>query len=115
MEDVLDRIQEKEDRRSRLARQGWTRAKVIQRAAECAGLKASQVRGASKGPSQSKARALACKWLVEDLGQTTVAVGRVLRIRQTTASACVARGREIEAREGIRLEGQRSGSSRRKW
>lgn len=62
--------------------------------------------GKAKRRGISWARALACKWLVEDLGMLTVQVARMLRISQPAVSQCVVRGRHLDRELGERLEGK---------
>ena len=50
---------------------------------------------------------MACKWMVEDLGRTTVEVSRFLRIGQPAVVGCVKRGRELEKTLRVRLEGSK--------
>jgi REP element-mobilizing transposase RayT len=106
---ALDLAEEREDRRDALARAGWTDARVIQRAAKVAGTQPRFLRGGSKVPEHGRGRALACKWLVEDLGKTTVEVGRKLRIDQSTVVKACRRGRELELELRVRLEEGKTG------
>jgi len=98
--------QEREARRSRLLRDGWTPPRVVARAAEVCGVSPDQVYGAGKRPAQVRARALACKWLIEDMGLAGAAVARLLRISQPTVSQQAARGRMLASKLGHRLEEQ---------
>ena len=105
---VLAEVKERDDRRSRLKRMGWTTAKVLARAGDVVGIKGRMIRGAGKEPRQSRGRALASKWLVEDLGRTTVEVGRELRVSQPAVVGAMRRGRILEKDLGVRLEGKGS-------
>jgi REP element-mobilizing transposase RayT len=96
--------QELEARRSVLRRDGWTPPRVIARAAEVCGVSPDAVYGAGKRPGQVRARALACKWLIEDLGISGAKVARSLRIAQSTVSEQAARGRVLASQLGHRLE-----------
>jgi hypothetical protein len=53
--------QEREARRSRLRRDGWTPPRVVDRAAEVCGVSPDQVYGPGKRPAQVRGRALASK------------------------------------------------------
>jgi len=101
---ALEAEQDREERRSRLRREGWTPARVIARAGEVYGIGEDMVYGAGKKPAQVRARALACKWLVDDLGLSGAAVGRLLRVSQPTVSQQAARGRGLATELGHRLE-----------
>ena len=96
--------QNEEARRSRLRRGGWTPARVIRRAAQVCGVEEDAVYGHGKRVSQTRARALACKWLVEDLGLSGAETARMLRISQSAVSRQVAHGHTIASDIGHRLE-----------
>ncbi len=106
VEQVLRAVEEREQRTSRLKRQGWKPARVIERAAAVLGIRADEVYGNGKRRAQSRARSLACKWLVEDLGMQTVQVARLLRMTQPGVSISVVRGRRLAGALGQRLEGR---------
>jgi putative transposase len=103
VERVLKESGEWEEERSR-KRRSLGVGQVIARAAKHAGIDAGIVKGAGKVPAQCRARALACYWLVESLGMPEVAVARHLQITQPAVSRNVMRGKEIAARERIKLE-----------
>lgn len=104
IEKMLEKAEEDEDRRQRLKRTGWTLPRVVARAAKAMDLKPGDVRGPSKEPRRSRARALASKWAVEDLGLTTVTVSRYLRVTQPAVTGAVHRGRTLEKELHVRLE-----------
>jgi REP element-mobilizing transposase RayT len=105
--DFVERIMKKaegwEDERSKKRRK-WSVAEVIARAARHAGIETSKVKGGSKIPAQCRARALACYWLVEDLGLPVVAAAKHLDISQPAVSKAVLRGKQIAESEGLKLE-----------
>lgn len=103
--DVLEEAEKTEERRSRLRRKGWNFRRVLDRAAKLEGLKTEDVLGNSKERGKSRARALVCKWMVDDLGYPTVKVARSLGLVQSAVTQSVARGRELERSRKIRLEG----------
>ncbi len=103
---VFREAKEKERRWSWLRREGWSPGRVIARAAELAGIKADEVYGSGKHPKQCRARGLVCKWLVEDLGYTTVEVSNILRITQPAVSVNVRRGHDLSGQLKVRLEGK---------
>lgn len=58
----------------------------------------------SKRPEVVKARSMACKWLVEDMGISGIKVSRMLGISNPTVSRCVLRGKELEQELSVKLE-----------
>jgi hypothetical protein len=103
VERALENEGEGERWQSKLRRNGLKAESVVANAAEIAGIKPEDVKGGGKRPKQCLARALACKWLVEDLGERGVAVAKMLGITQPAVSANVRKGREIEEERGVHL------------
>jgi REP element-mobilizing transposase RayT len=107
--DFVERIMKKaegwEEERSKKRRK-WTAGEVIARAARQAGIEVSKVRGASKIPVRCRARALACYWLVEELGLPDVAVARHLEITPSAVSKNVPRGRDMIEKEKLKLSAE---------
>jgi len=101
---VLKEAGERERWRSKMAGK-WTPEKVIERAAKVAGIKVVELKGSGKRPAQCKARLLACKWLVLDLGISETLVAGLLGITQPAVSKAVIRGKAAEGTRGIHLEG----------
>src|ERR1043166_8757417 len=58
----------REARQSQLRRDGWTPARIIDQAARVVGVTQDEIYGGGKRPSQVRGRALAAKWLVDDMG-----------------------------------------------
>lgn len=104
IQEALEQSGDVEVRRSRLQRLGWTPVRVVARAAEVCGLAEDQVYGAGKRERQVRARALSCKWLIDDLGVSGAEVAKVLRISQPTVSQSLERGRMVAGELGFRLE-----------
>ena len=102
----MKKVEDRAYRRIRLKRRGVTPAIVVRRAARIAGVEASRIRGASKVPKISLGRSLACKWLVEDLGLKAVEAAKVLRITQPAVSNAIKRGKILESKLSVRLEGR---------
>lgn len=103
---ALKAADERETRTRRLRREGWTFDRVLARAAGAVGLKPGDLRGNGKRRPQSAGRALACKWLADDLGMTVTEAARRLRITQPAASLCVAKGRALERERRVPLDGE---------
>lgn len=108
IQNVMKKSQDSKDRREKLKRKGWTSGRIIVRAEAVCGVKKGKLRGSSKVPSISRARSLACKWMVDDLGMTTVAAAHRLRIIQSAVSHKLPQGRRLEKELGVRLEGKPS-------
>jgi len=104
VERVLKEVGERERWRSKMVSKGWTVERVIERAAKMAGIKIAEIKGSGKRPVQCKARYMACKWLVVDLGKSEVEVAGLLGITQPGVSACVRKGQELEKNGGSRFE-----------
>ena len=103
VEEALKKSGETERWHSKLASSGLKTGDVLGRAAKIAGLTVREVAGNGKRPPQCLARTLACKWLVDDLGQKEVAVARLLGITQPAVSANVLRGRIAEQERRLKL------------
>lgn len=99
---VIEQSGIEERRRHRMARR-TTPAAVIARAGKVTGVAAGSVKGVSKKPERVRARSLACKWLVEDMGMRGVSVAKVLGLTPAAVSKCVERGRSIEAALGAKF------------
>ena len=104
IEKVLKAVTENERWRSKMQGHGWTPDRVIEEAAKQFGITVDAVKGNGKKPLQCRARNLACKWLVDGIGETEVEVSRLLGITQTTVSGCVRKGRLLEKKGGYKLE-----------
>ncbi len=100
---TLKAAEEREKKRTRLRRQGWDVERIILEAAKAAGIQPRELSGNRKTVTLCLARALACKWLVEDLGVPAAAVARRLGISHTTAQDCAKRGRALEPARGLAL------------
>ena len=101
--EVIRKSGQKEKRSARLRRLGWDIDRVVGRASEVVGVAPSLVRGSSKNRVVSRARALACKWLVKDLGYRGIDVARSMEITPGAISVLVARGEDVEDEEKVVL------------
>lgn len=100
--EVLRRVQQRDRRRMGLRRRMDPRG-VIARAAETLRVDVGRVYARDRRRDAVRARFLACKWLVEDMGVTASAVAEMLKI--TVAAVChgVMRGRQVESEEQVRI------------
>lgn len=104
VESVLEHAAEQESRTSRLQRTGWDFESVLAKAAEAAGVEKEELFQAARGNARSRARALLCKWLIDDLKYTQTSIGEKLKISQSTVSKLVKRGRTVEKEMNVELE-----------
>jgi hypothetical protein len=77
---------------------------VVKRAAKIIGVKPGCVYARDRRGKPARARFLACKWLVEDLGVSVSGVARMLRITPAAVSHDVARGRQVEKEYKAKLK-----------
>lgn len=99
---VLREVEHRDRRKMDLRRRIPPR-EAVARAAREAGVEVRRVYGRDRSRGPAKARALACKWLVEDLGVRVSSAAKLLGV--TPAAICygVIRGRKIEKETGVRL------------
>lgn len=76
---------------------------AIEHASRIVGVPTENLKGRSKQRNVSKGRALACKWLVKDLGLTGVEAGEHLGITSAAVSNLVRRGVRLETELGVAL------------
>jgi REP element-mobilizing transposase RayT len=88
---------EHRDRRKGGMRKRLDPREVIRRACKVMGAEESQLYGHRKVKEVSKARSLACKWLVEDLGMRISDVARMLKVTHPAVVYGARKGREVEA------------------
>ena len=77
---------------------------MLAKAAEAAGVEKEELFQAARGNARSRARALLCKWLIDDLKYTQTSIGEKLKISQSTVSKLVKRGRTVEKEMNVELE-----------
>lgn len=94
---------ERRDRRKMGLRRKLTPAGAVERAAKVVGTEARCVYARDRRRMPSAARALACKWLVEDMGVSVASVARMLKVTMGAVCQAVARGRAVEDARGTRL------------
>ncbi len=100
--EVLREVEHRDRRKAGLAER-LKPAEVIGRAAQVMGVGVRDVYGGRKQKNVSRARSLASKWLVEDLGIAVTDAARLLKV--TPAAVCygVRKGKEVEEAEGAKL------------
>jgi len=103
--DALRGAEEAMDRRTAIRRAGWTAERVIARAAEVAGIVPGDLRRPGKTAARSLARALACRWLVDELGMKTTEVARTLGMTQPGVSIAARRGRAMGGAPALESDG----------
>ncbi|MEK7475553.1 MAG: transposase [Candidatus Coatesbacteria bacterium] len=100
---VVAKVEAAERRRTRAGKRVNPQA-VLQAAARVAGVPVEAIQRPGKKPAVAMGRALACKWLVEDLGMQGVAVARLLGVTSGAVSQGIERGRRIEAEKGVAFD-----------
>ena len=88
---------EQVDRRREGIRKRISPAAAVAKAAAIFGVAETGIHRNGKRPTEARARALACKWLVEDMGLPGVEVATLLGITPPAVCRCVIRGKKIEA------------------
>ena len=104
VEAVLRDSESREERWSTLRRQGWTMERVLARAAEVVGLEAEDLMRRGRSDSRSQGRALACKWISDDLGEQKARIAEWLGVSRMAVTKLVRRGAEIESDLGACLD-----------
>ncbi len=92
---TLKVAEEREKQRCRLRRQGWTPERILRRAADAARIRLGELLGRGRTAPQSRGRALACKWMVEDAGMTLTDAARALHLTTEGVSKAIERGRKM--------------------
>ena len=94
---------EQEKKQSKLKREGWCFARVLQKASKTVGVPESELFKKGRGNALSQGKALLCKWMVEDLGVKQTEVGRELKISQQAVKRLADKGRLVEIEMGVKL------------
>jgi REP element-mobilizing transposase RayT len=100
---VVAKVEAAERRRQQASKRVSPSA-VLQAAAKAAGVPVEAIQRPNRRPAAVVGRALACKWLVEDLGMRGVAVAKLLGVTPAAVTQGVERGRRIEVERGVRLD-----------
>ena len=103
VETVLKAAQEKLDRKSRLAADGYDFDWLVGRVAKQLGIEPKDVLAPGKYAQNVRARGVLCYWGARELGMTTVDLARKLNLGQPTVSQAVARGQKIVEDLGLSL------------
>ena len=103
VENVLKTAQEGLERNYALMTAGYDFNWLVGPVAELLNMESEDVLAPGKYPLTVKARSVLCYWAVRELGMTTVALGKKLKLAQPTISQAVARGQTIASKMGLRL------------
>jgi len=103
VESVLEKQNERLERRYLIQMQGYDFDKVIDRVAKTFELKPEQVLRNVKQRRRVRARSLLCFWAVEELEMTGTAVGRRLKMSGSAVSRAAERGEKIETDMKLKL------------
>lgn len=99
---IVKRV-EGRDRRRTIMRTRLSPEDVFRKAVDVLGVTVAEVRSNSRRTAVARARALASKWLVEDLGLQGVKAAELLNVSAAVVSRGVIAGRRIEAELGVSL------------
>jgi REP element-mobilizing transposase RayT len=105
VESVLKAQDEQMEQRYKLQAQGYDFEKVVSRVAEVFGMKADQIRTASKQPQRVNSRSLVCYWAVKELKMNATAVAKLLGITQSAVTKAVQRGEKLAVENKLTLIG----------
>jgi len=100
---TLASAEEELERVERLVQRGVDLDSVARQAAGVFGLEPDTILGAGRQRKVSASRSLFCYWAVRELGHTTTALARRLKLTQPAVSIAVRRGERIVRERGLRL------------
>jgi REP element-mobilizing transposase RayT len=102
IEKVMKDVEMRERARARLRGPGLSPARLLGKAAMTAGLTVAEVKGPGRNSRQSLARALFCKWFVQDRGHTGAEAAGILGITKAAVRKALERGMKLSTRHGGR-------------
>jgi hypothetical protein len=100
---TLASAEEELERVERLVQRGVDIDLVARQAADVFGLEPDTILGPGRLRKVSASRSLFCYWAVRELGHTTTALARRLKLTQPAVSIAVRRGERIARERGLRL------------
>ena len=103
MEKVFKEEEELEARASKLKREGWNFNAVCNHVCEIMEIERKELDRRGHKNAVSQGRALLCKWMVEDLGESRAEVAKRLGVSRPAMTKLVRRGRELEEDLGVSL------------
>ena len=95
--------EEQESKRSTMRRSGIKVIDVFARVEQLFNLTRKDLCDKRRRGTISQARAVLCKWLLDELGMTTTAIARELSISQQAVQKCIVRGRAIVEKSNLIL------------
>ena len=104
---VLADAQEKLERKYRLAANGYTLDRLIERVAELFGMPCEEVTEPGKSRQKVEARSLLCYWATTELGISQIQLAQRLGIHQPAVSNAVRRGARLIGERKYSIEGQK--------
>jgi len=103
VEKVLNKAEERERRASTLKRKGWNYSAVCDHVCKVMGIERKELKRRGRRNAASKGRALLCKWMVKDLGESRADMAGRLGVSRPAMTKLVRRGQEIEEEFGVSL------------
>ena len=83
------------DRRKKVVNGRMSPNEAVSKAAILFSVPERNIHGKGKHPNEVRARAIVCKWLVEDMGLPGIEVADFLGISSSAVTRCVIRGRQV--------------------
>ena len=103
VEKVFKEEEELEARASKLEREGWNFNAVCNHACKVMGIERKELNWRGHRNAVSKGRALLCKWMVDDLGESQALMAKRLGVSRPAMTKLVRRGRDVEEGLGVSL------------
>ena len=103
VEKVLKSVEEMKTSDAALRDKGWTPERVLERVEEITGVCRKEIFRRSRREAHSRARAIACAWMVDCLGMRCIDVGKKMGLKQPAVSVNCRRGREYIEKDKLRL------------
>ena len=95
VESVLERQNERFERRYQLQAQGYDFDRVVDRVAKLFKMRSEEILNPGKQPQLVRARSLVCYWAVKELGMNGTEVATLLGIIQSSVSRAIRRGEKL--------------------
>jgi hypothetical protein len=101
---VLADAEEKLERKYRLATNGYTLGRLIERVAELFGMPSEKLTEPGKSRQKVEARSLLCYWATTELGMSQIQLAQRLGIQQPAVSNAVRRGADLTRERKYSIE-----------
>ena len=106
VETVLQAARENLESKYELKSKGYGFDWLVERVALLMNLEPGDILSGGKYPQRVKARSLLCYWGARELGMTTVALAKKIKLAQPTVSQAISRGQKIVEDLGLSFNDQ---------